>query len=147
MNLRNFTARIEITTDGVTWTQDGSDMPATNQSQGAAPMARQLAEWWPVYLDDDDYVDVIDWRVRVWEWPKQPDVSEPDAVFYPELKQVVTDPDRSFGQPILDRTGVRVSVVVGMFLAGESIAVVAEEFGLTVEEVEVCLRYVLAHPS
>lgn len=57
-----------------------------------------------------------------------------------ERAEVVADPRRSFGQPIFVRGGARVSDVVDRFLAGESLHVVAEEFGIPQAELEDVIR-------
>jgi uncharacterized protein (DUF433 family) len=67
---------------------------------------------------------------------------------YPELirlpvyhhAEVVADPRRSFGQPIFARGGARVSDAVDRFLAGDSMHVVAVEFGVPLEELEDVIR-------
>lgn len=53
---------------------------------------------------------------------------------------VVADPRRAFGQPIFDAAGTRVEDVVDRFYAGDSIGVVAREFGVSSEQVEAALR-------
>jgi uncharacterized protein (DUF433 family) len=57
-----------------------------------------------------------------------------------EQAHVVADVRRGFGQPTFARGGARLEDVLGLFDAGESIATVAEEFGLTGLEVEDALR-------
>lgn len=56
---------------------------------------------------------------------------------------VVADPERSFGQPIFIRGGVRVEDVFDRWRAGESLAEVAEDFGVPPEDVEDILRVAL----
>jgi uncharacterized protein (DUF433 family) len=56
---------------------------------------------------------------------------------------VVADPERSFGQPIFIRGGVRVEDVLDRWRAGESLAEVAEDFGVPPEDVEDILRVAL----
>lgn len=60
----------------------------------------------------------------------------------PALKSrtVVVDPQRAFGQPIFARGAVRVEDVIDRWRAGESIAAVAEDFGVPAEDVEDYLR-------
>lgn len=53
---------------------------------------------------------------------------------------VEVDPDRSFGQPIFIRGGVRVEDVVDRWKAGDALAEVAEDFGTPIEDVEDVLR-------
>jgi len=54
--------------------------------------------------------------------------------------QVVADVRRGFGQPTFAHGGARLEDVISLFDAGEPIATVAEEFGLTGLEVEDALR-------
>lgn len=56
---------------------------------------------------------------------------------------VIVDPERAFGQPIFMRGGVRVEDVVDRWRAGESLAEVAEDFGVPPEDVEDILRVAL----
>lgn len=53
---------------------------------------------------------------------------------------VVADARRGFGQPTFVHGGARLEDVVQLFDAGESVAAVAEEFGLTIDEVEDAIR-------
>lgn len=53
---------------------------------------------------------------------------------------VVADPRRAFGQPIFDNAGTRVEDVIDRFVAGDSIKVVAAEFGVSREQLEAALR-------
>ena len=54
--------------------------------------------------------------------------------------EVVVSPQRGFGQPIFERGGARVEDALGMFWAGESLAVVAEEYGVPKDQLEDALR-------
>jgi uncharacterized protein (DUF433 family) len=55
--------------------------------------------------------------------------------------QIITDPRWSWGAPVLARSKVSVEAIQGAFGAGESIATICDEYGLTVDEVEAALRY------
>lgn len=55
-------------------------------------------------------------------------------------RTILVDPVRSFGQPIFARGAVRVEDVLDRWRAGESIAHVAEDFGVPAEDVEDYLR-------
>jgi uncharacterized protein (DUF433 family) len=67
---------------------------------------------------------------------------------YPELirvagyrhAEVVVDPTRSFGAPIFQRGGARVSDVLERFWADESMEELAAEFGTPTEQLEDVLR-------
>ncbi|MGH3048968.1 MAG: DUF433 domain-containing protein [Gaiellaceae bacterium] len=56
---------------------------------------------------------------------------------------VVLDPARGFGQPIFIRGAVRVENVLDRWRAGESIAEVADDFGVPAEDIEDILRVAL----
>ena len=55
---------------------------------------------------------------------------------------VVADPQRSFGQPIFAHGGAKVVDVLDRFRSGEQLASLAEDFGLTVPDLENVLRVV-----
>lgn len=65
--------------------------------------------------------------------PRRADTPEPMAA-------VVIDPARGFGRPVLDGRGIRIEIVVERFRAGESIADLAEDYGLSGAMVEDILR-------
>lgn len=53
---------------------------------------------------------------------------------------LVVDVSRGFGQPVFEDGGARLSDVVSLFTAGESLDVVSEEFGLPRQRIEAALR-------
>lgn len=65
--------------------------------------------------------------------PRRADGPEP-------LAAVVIDPERGFGRPVLDGHGIRTEVVVERFQAGESIASLADDYGLDASMIEDVLR-------
>ena len=86
------------------------------------------------------FADVIDQYLRRIEY--DPDDGYARLIRLPayERAEVVADPRRSFGQPIFVRGGVRLSVVLERFWAGEDLGTVSEEFGVPVTELEDVLR-------
>lgn len=54
--------------------------------------------------------------------------------------QVVADPTRSYGQPMFVHGGAKISDVLDRFQAGDSLPVLAEDFGVPVEDLEDALR-------
>jgi uncharacterized protein (DUF433 family) len=60
-----------------------------------------------------------------------------------EPSKVVLDPYRAFGQPIFEGSRTRVSDVAGMLKAGEDPGVVADELGVSIEDVRTAARVVL----
>lgn len=51
------------------------------------------------------------------------------------------DPDVRFGKPCITGTRIDVATIVGALAAGESMATVAEEYALTLEQVRSALGY------
>jgi len=60
------------------------------------------------------------------------------------LADVVADPRRGFGQPTFERGGAKVEDVIGLFLAGERLTDVSEEYGVPMSELEDALRVAAA---
>lgn len=56
------------------------------------------------------------------------------------VANIVADPRRGFGQPTFVQGGARVEDVLGMFLAGESLATVSVEYGVPEDQLEDALR-------
>lgn len=54
---------------------------------------------------------------------------------------VVVDPDFGLGVPVVASTGVRTEILFEVFLAGESEAVIADDFDLSVTQVEAAIRF------
>ncbi len=65
--------------------------------------------------------------------PRRADAPEP-------LAAVVIDPDRGFGRPVLDGRGIRTEMITDRFQAGESIASLADDYGLAVPVIEDIVR-------
>ncbi|WBB80153.1 DUF433 domain-containing protein [Micromonospora sp. WMMD882] len=53
---------------------------------------------------------------------------------------MIIDPRFGWGAPVIARTKVPVEAVVGMWRAGEPSDVVADEYGLIIDEVEQVIR-------
>ena len=56
------------------------------------------------------------------------------------VAEVVADPRRGFGQPIFAHGGAKLEDVLGSFRAGESLDALAQEYGVSVAELEDALR-------
>jgi uncharacterized protein (DUF433 family) len=56
------------------------------------------------------------------------------------VAEVLVDPHRGFGQPLFARGGARLEDAVAMFRAGESLDVVADEYGVPVEQLVDAVR-------
>jgi uncharacterized protein (DUF433 family) len=61
--------------------------------------------------------------------------------------KVIVDVRRSFGQPIFAASGVRVADVAGMLKAGEDADVVADEFGIGLDDVRTAARILLGRAT
>ena len=57
-----------------------------------------------------------------------------------EVAEVVVDPRRGFGQPVFSRGGARLEDALAMFDAGESLDVVADEYGIPHDQLEDAVR-------
>lgn len=55
-------------------------------------------------------------------------------------KSIVVDPRRGFGQPIIAGTGIQARIVTERHRAGESIVILAKDYGLEVEQIEDAIR-------
>lgn len=58
---------------------------------------------------------------------------------------VVIDPEISFGRPTITGKGVSVAILVDRFSAGESMADLAGDYDLTMQELEEAIRYGIPH--
>jgi uncharacterized protein (DUF433 family) len=58
--------------------------------------------------------------------------------------RVVADPRFAFGQPIMETSGSRVEDILSMFRAGDTASVVADEMGVSTNDVESIVRTHLA---
>ena len=54
--------------------------------------------------------------------------------------EVVADPGRSFGSPVFERGGARVSDVLERFWAGEPLSELSEDFGVPPQQLEDVVR-------
>jgi uncharacterized protein (DUF433 family) len=61
--------------------------------------------------------------------------------------KVVVDPLRGFGQPKFEGSGARVADVAAMLKAGEDAHAVAEEFGISVDDVRAAARVLLGRAA
>jgi len=62
---------------------------------------------------------------------------------HPDISDVVVEPLRQFGEPIIRDRGVRTDVIAEQFRAGESLEAIAEIYELTRAKVEAAVRYEL----
>jgi uncharacterized protein (DUF433 family) len=64
-----------------------------------------------------------------------------------EPSKVIMDPYRAFGQPIFEGSRARVADVAGMLSAGEDPQVVADEHGVSIDDVRTAARVLLGHAA
>lgn len=61
----------------------------------------------------------------------------------PDLKDVVFDPRRKSGLPVISGRGIPTAVIAEQVRAGDSVASIAEAYELTPSKVESAIRYEL----
>jgi uncharacterized protein (DUF433 family) len=54
---------------------------------------------------------------------------------------IVIDPEVSFGRPTISGRGVSIAIIVDRFSGGESMADLAEDYDLTMQQIEEAIRY------
>jgi len=85
------------------------------------------------------YAEVVDAYLKRIEYGEDGYASLIRVPAYPNAN-VVADPKRSFGAPLFSRGGAKVDDVLHRFWAGESLAMLSEEFGVPEAEIEDVLR-------
>jgi uncharacterized protein (DUF433 family) len=89
----------------------------------------------PIRRVIDDYLKYVVWDDED-EFPKRITLRKYD----PKIAHVVIDPRFAWGAPIVEPAKVPVDAVLGMWRAGETPDVVADEYGLTLAQVEAIVR-------
>jgi uncharacterized protein (DUF433 family) len=82
-----------------------------------------------------DYLRYITWT-EADEFPSRLTLRRYD----PAVAKVVIDPRFAWGAPVVEPANVPVSAILGLWRAGETSKVVADEYGLTVAQVEALVR-------
>ena len=88
----------------------------------------------PIRQVIDDYLRYIVWDDD--EFPKRLTLRKYD----PAVATVVIDPRFAWGAPVVEPAMVTVDTILGMWRGGETSDVVADEYGLSVEQVEALIR-------
>jgi uncharacterized protein (DUF433 family) len=57
-----------------------------------------------------------------------------------EPKVIVVDPRLSFGRPVIAKTGVPVSIIVGRYRAGEDVSAIAQDYRISVDQTHDAIR-------
>jgi uncharacterized protein (DUF433 family) len=89
----------------------------------------------PIRQVIDDYLRYIVWDEDD-EFPARLRLRRYD----PAVAEVVIDPRFAWGAPIVEPAKVTVDTILGLWRAGEAPDVVADEYGLTVEQVQALIR-------
>jgi len=55
--------------------------------------------------------------------------------------RIIIDPNVQFGKPIIAGTRVPVEVIIGHIASGDTMAKVAEEYGIDVKDIQAALKY------
>jgi uncharacterized protein (DUF433 family) len=97
-------------------------------------LARASDGQMPVREIIDDYLRYISWDTAD-DFPAHLRLRQ-----YPDVAPVIIDPRFGWGAPVLATSKVSVDTIVGLWRAGETLEVVAEEYGLTREAVEAVCR-------
>jgi uncharacterized protein (DUF433 family) len=73
-------------------------------------------------------------------WPRGDEY--PSRLKLPTYKgaDVIIDPRFGFGQPVLERSKIKIEDILDAFRSGEGYRVIADEFGIEPEEVEAVIR-------
>ncbi|HXF38068.1 MAG TPA: DUF433 domain-containing protein [Actinomycetota bacterium] len=130
MNVSHPLASQRILTDGVElfWEyqeKEGEDLQVVNVTRGGQKVFPEVVM---------RYLRSVEWGpdsfATRW-WPGAP---------APGQGAIVVDPRRAFGAPVLAGTGIRVEDVFLRFSAGESLRELAEDYGLSLEQVEAAIR-------
>jgi uncharacterized protein (DUF433 family) len=116
-----------IATDGVDvfiHYLDSDDLARVGDRQ--MPLRQVISDYlrYIVWTDDDD------------EFPGRLTLRKYD----PDVAEVVIDPRFAWGAPIVEPSKVPVTAVLGMWRAGETFDVVADEYGLSVDQVRALVR-------
>lgn len=84
----------------------------------------------------EEHLKRVDWDE--WQFPVR---LYPFVSGDPERRPIAIDPKIAFGRPIVLRAGVSTGVIAERLDAGETVADLTDDYGLTVEEVEQAVLY------
>lgn len=133
LGLHHALASSRLYTDGAGVLYDYGE---TGEDEDAARAARELVV---VRSDQRVFNEVVEACLRRLEFADDGYVQFIRLPAY-EVAEVVVDPARGFGQPILARGGARLEHALALFRAGEPLDVVAEEYGVPRAELEDAVR-------
>lgn len=71
--------------------------------------------------------------IKLFPFTRRGDLNEP--------RFVEIDPRKAFGKPVLEGTGIPTSILAERFQAGDSIKLLANDYGKPIEQIEEAIRY------
>lgn len=113
-----------IATDGVDIFVEHADSDLARARDGQRPIREVIT----------DYLRYIAWESGD-RYPSRLRLRQ-----YPDVAPVIIDPRFGWGAPVVAENKVQVEAIVGLWEAGESLETVADEYGLTREQVEAICR-------
>ena len=119
---------------------DGAELLFDYAGKSSDPHASDTMQLVVVRNGQHVFVDVIEQYLRQIEYSPVDGYAQLIRLPGYQVAEVVADPTRSFGQPILAHGGVRVADVLGRFWAGEDLADVADDYGLRLADIEDVVR-------
>jgi uncharacterized protein (DUF433 family) len=111
----------KIATDGIDIFIEYADSDDIARAYDGQRPIRETIRDYLRYIEWDEY-DGIAARLRLQQ--------------FPDSAPVVLDPDYAWGQPVLAASKIPLEAIVNLWKAGETMEVVAEEYGLDVDTVE-----------
>jgi uncharacterized protein (DUF433 family) len=111
----------KIATDGIDIFIEFAESGDIARAHDGQRPIREIIQDYLRYIEWDEY-DGVAARLRL---PQ-----------FPESAPVVLDPDYAWGQPVLAENKTPLEAIVNLWKAGETMEVVAEEYGLDVDTVE-----------
>jgi uncharacterized protein (DUF433 family) len=84
----------------------------------------------------EEHLKRVDWNE--WQFPVR---LYPFVSGDPDRRPIAIDPKIAFGRPIVLRTGVSTGIIAERIDAGETVADLIDDYGLTIEEVEQAVLY------
>lgn len=109
------------------------------EQQGDSPEARRARQLVVVRNNQRVFNEIVDHYLHRVEFA---DDGYAQVIHLPSytVADVVVDPRRGFGQPTFTRGGARVEDALSMFRAGETLAMVAAEYGVPEDQLEDAVR-------
>ena len=133
MGIDHALASQRLYTDGVELLFDYAEQ---NQEAGPGPRTQDLVV---IRNGQRVFTEIIEQYLKLIRYGSDGYASVIQVPAYREA-EVVADPGRSFGSPVFERGGARVSDVLERFWAGESLSEASKEFGVPPSQLEAVVR-------